>query len=620
MIMDYSKIKLIIWDLDETFWNGTLSEGSINIPQRHISLIKNLTDCGIINSICSKNNESDVLPELEKYGLSDFFVFKSINWDPKGKRVSSLIKNMSLRPANVLFLDDNHQNLKEVEYYNEGIMVAMCHDVIDELEKFIETTDKRDYEHRRLKQYHVLETKWNESQTYKDNEAFLRSCNIHIEILHDCINNIDRLHELLLRTNQLNYTKQRPTKDEFQKQIQDDDVTSGYVKVYDRFGDYGIVGFYLIKNAKLVHFLFSCRTIGQGVEQYVYAQLGYPPLEIIQPVVCNLDNYSCPDWITKGSIQEIKDSPQNASIHILFKGPCDMQGMLGYLQMGKNIDTEFTFTNDKGELIETHNHSAHIYGLLEWDNETKQRLAEECFFMSPDCYKSSIYQSKANIVFLSTLIEGMYGLYQNKKSNEIVAYGHYNYPITDKHYWPLYLKAQTQTYGYEITEEQLKLFTCKYEYIGRRKPHDYIEFLSFLLKKLPSNTILCLILGTELPYLANNDPSYSNRHLYHKELNNEIRIFAKNNNRIRLLEIDSAVTSQKDFSNNINHYTPAVYYKLSQKALEIIKEFSGNTNAFKVNKVRYILKQYIQPFALYIFPKNIYALIRSFGLKIAKNK
>lgn len=27
--MDASKIKLIIWDLDETFWNGTISEQKV---------------------------------------------------------------------------------------------------------------------------------------------------------------------------------------------------------------------------------------------------------------------------------------------------------------------------------------------------------------------------------------------------------------------------------------------------------------------------------------------------------------------------------------------------------------------------------------------------------------
>lgn len=41
-----SKIKLIIWDLDETFWKGTLSDININAPSiipidSNISLVKN---------------------------------------------------------------------------------------------------------------------------------------------------------------------------------------------------------------------------------------------------------------------------------------------------------------------------------------------------------------------------------------------------------------------------------------------------------------------------------------------------------------------------------------------------------------------------------------------------
>lgn len=30
--MDFNKIKLVIWDLDETLWNGTLSEGEVVLP------------------------------------------------------------------------------------------------------------------------------------------------------------------------------------------------------------------------------------------------------------------------------------------------------------------------------------------------------------------------------------------------------------------------------------------------------------------------------------------------------------------------------------------------------------------------------------------------------------
>ena len=42
--MDFSKIKLIIWDLDETLWKGTLSEESVVLPDEHKNLIIKLTD------------------------------------------------------------------------------------------------------------------------------------------------------------------------------------------------------------------------------------------------------------------------------------------------------------------------------------------------------------------------------------------------------------------------------------------------------------------------------------------------------------------------------------------------------------------------------------------------
>ena len=48
------KIKLVIWDLDDTFWNGVLSEDKVTFNERNIEIVKTLTDRGIVNSICSK--------------------------------------------------------------------------------------------------------------------------------------------------------------------------------------------------------------------------------------------------------------------------------------------------------------------------------------------------------------------------------------------------------------------------------------------------------------------------------------------------------------------------------------------------------------------------------------
>ena len=109
--MNFEEIKLIIWDLDDTFWQGILSEGEVSIPEENIKLIIRLTERGIVNSICSKNDESDVIKKLKEIGLEDYFVFNSINWNSKGPRIKKTIEQMALRDANVLFIDDNPSNL-----------------------------------------------------------------------------------------------------------------------------------------------------------------------------------------------------------------------------------------------------------------------------------------------------------------------------------------------------------------------------------------------------------------------------------------------------------------------------------------------------------------------------
>ena len=54
--MELQSIKLIIWDLDETFWHGTLSEGEVSQKPEYIKFVKEITDRGIMNSIVSKND------------------------------------------------------------------------------------------------------------------------------------------------------------------------------------------------------------------------------------------------------------------------------------------------------------------------------------------------------------------------------------------------------------------------------------------------------------------------------------------------------------------------------------------------------------------------------------
>ena len=156
---------MIIWDLDATVWKGTLSAEDVMIPEENRSLIRKLTDAGIVNSICSKNAGEHAMAELMRQKMEKYFVFPSINWEPKGGRVKQLIKDLQLRPANVRFLDDNPSNREEGRYFCPEIMPEGP-EVIPQLCTHVRELPAKDPEHKRLEQYRILEEKYEEKQQY----------------------------------------------------------------------------------------------------------------------------------------------------------------------------------------------------------------------------------------------------------------------------------------------------------------------------------------------------------------------------------------------------------------------------------------------------------------------
>ena len=156
--MDASKIKLIIWDLDETFWHGTISEQKVAPVKQACDLVLLSSKKGIVNSICSKNDEKPCIDKLKEWDLDNYFVFNSINWEPKGQRIKDTVESMNLRPCNVLFIDDNKLNLEEAKFFCPDIM-TMLPDKIGELYAAVSMLDKNDEKLSRLESYKVLEKK-----------------------------------------------------------------------------------------------------------------------------------------------------------------------------------------------------------------------------------------------------------------------------------------------------------------------------------------------------------------------------------------------------------------------------------------------------------------------------
>jgi FkbH-like protein len=335
-------VRLVIWDLDETFWKGTLSEGGIELIAAHCDLVQTLASRGIVSSICSKNDSAAVERVLTDAGIWQYFVLPSINWEPKGPRLQSLIESFQLRPASVLFIDDNHLQREEARFVLPELQVS-DESIIGQMATSPLFAGKPDPQLERLRQYKMLEQRQADSRAAgSDTREFLHSCHITVAIEHDIVSHLPRAIELINRTNQLNFLKSRLPEDGAQAAQQltallsRHDIHAGLVRVADRYGDHGFCGIYIVQGAhKLLQFAFSCRILGMGVERWLYRRLGAPPLKIEGEVLANLADDSPVDWIriASGATAAAERAGERLG-WIYARGGCDLQAVCHYFNVG----------------------------------------------------------------------------------------------------------------------------------------------------------------------------------------------------------------------------------------------------------------------------------------------
>jgi FkbH-like protein len=314
--------------------------------------VKRLAVRGIISSICSKNDRESVVNELQILGIWDYFVLPSISFQPLGSSIATLVEALQLRPANVVFIDDNPSVLAEAAFNCPGLM---CLTHPDQLANQLGSEDLRgsaDPELTRLAQYELLANRYDKLQTSGlSNEDFLRQSDIRIEIDDAVEPHIDRVIELVNRSNQLNYTKVRLASEQeqqaFLSELNAFGFHAGIVRLSDKYADYGIVGFFMtlatLREYKLVHFVFSCRVMNMGVEQYVYDYLNRPAVDISGPVANPIMNYPSVDWIRTGSRVEAINRLKEFKLVLI--GGCDMLQLSTYCSMDS---VEFTNRDVRG--------------------------------------------------------------------------------------------------------------------------------------------------------------------------------------------------------------------------------------------------------------------------------
>lgn len=576
-------VRLVIWDLDDTFWRGTLTEGGImEFVDAHHDLVIALARRGIMSSICSKNDHATVQAILTERGLWEYFIFPSINWEPKAARVAQIIETVQLRPPTVLFVDDNPHNRGQAAELIPGLQVADETGILDFLAdpRF---TGKDDSDLTRLKQYKLLETKEQDRSGHQgDISEFLRSCDIRVSIETDILKHMDRTIELINRTNQLNFTKNRLPEDPDQaraalmEQLNEFDARAGLVHAADRYGDYGLVGFYLIHghwgNRYLQHFAFSCRTLGMGVEQWVYNRIGRPPLKIIGEVLSSLDER--PDWIRLAAPEDMRGPAAPAKLHgeLRLRGGCDLEILADYLRLEMSqVKTELVHMRDV--LIARPDHSSTLVFSLSRP-DLKQQLAVASLGLAPEDFRSK---------FLAPCKPGDVLIYSNLGDVVTRIYRHKTLGFT----LPIALLGLVDRNLFTIEDHEIEqhcvlhnihgdrrdrlrriidLVRSDYEFADMLGPAMMRQNLHIIFKAIPENALFLMMVPTDRAIKDGESKVFPARTM----LREAILETAPQYPAVRLLDAQGFIHSETD-SQTVGHYNRTVYLRMWEKIREMIE-------------------------------------------------
>ena len=272
-------VKCVVFDLDNTLWDGTLLEDSnVTLRPGVVETIKALDQRGILLSVASKNPHDLAWSKLGDFGLQDYFLYPAINWSPKSQNIKETARKLNIGLDTFVFIDNSSFEREEV---SKALPVVEALDPADHLDGLLD--------HPRLRGSSSSEAR-NRRRFYQDAIVrdgvmagfgdyieFLRSCEIVLEIRPYMSADRQRTEELVQRTNQLNFSGRRYERSQLAEIVADQSLDKWVLSCSDKFGSYGVIGFCVSRRLPgevlVEDLMLSCRIQGKFLEQALFSFL-----------------------------------------------------------------------------------------------------------------------------------------------------------------------------------------------------------------------------------------------------------------------------------------------------------------------------------------------------------
>ena len=291
--------RLIVVDLDNTLWHGTVGDDGFcgiglgpdypgNAHLRLQRVLRELRDRGVALAACSKNQPETALRALREHPAmllreQDFAAIE-IGWRPKWQALVDIAAAVNLGLESVLFVDDNPV---EREHIRRRLPQVAVLDLPEDPAQyaaalldspFIASLGTTDSDRRRADSYRVRCIVEAERTRFERPEDFYASLDTRLHIAPITDGNVARAEQLCLKTNQFNVTGRRYTAADLRRLASDSGHEVIVLGLADRFTEREDIGLLIVEDssagaASIDSYLLSCRVLGRGVEAGVLAWL-----------------------------------------------------------------------------------------------------------------------------------------------------------------------------------------------------------------------------------------------------------------------------------------------------------------------------------------------------------
>ena len=283
--------KCLVLDLDNTLWGGIIGEDGldgIELGPEGIGraygefqqVILALYEKGVILAINSKNNYEDAIEVIRQHPhmvlREEHFGSFQINWEDKVTNMYRIADELNIGLDSLVFMDDSPQERLLIRRALPQILTVEMPDdpsfypaVVARLNCFDQLYSTE--EDRQRGAMYAAQRSRRELQTSSaDLDQYLDSLDMKLVIRQAEDANLDRVHQLIQRTNQFNLTTIRHGRAEVEQMMDSSDFRIYAMWVSDIFGDLGLTGVVVVRMRErewdLDTFLMSCRVMGRSIE------------------------------------------------------------------------------------------------------------------------------------------------------------------------------------------------------------------------------------------------------------------------------------------------------------------------------------------------------------------